>query len=448
MTYFVTRSIQNYFQYPTQTSVSVFVERSQVFPAVTFCNYSPARFDRLIEPFLNYTNSINATNTSDTETFTQEQAFLLRSYLQHQVNTRQSFAEYFFSLDTMLIECFYNTKRCTRDDFINFISSTHGKCYTFNAKSKSTNETSLRYTNDNGGSGKLILRLYAQSHLYVPHITDVDVSAGIVAMIHDNTQLPLIDVAGILLEPGRKHKLGYKKKQYKFLPSPYTYCTTDIPRPMRAMFDQYEGADYAYSQGVCYTLCTQAYIYEECGCVNPYEWSARSIVLRGTSKIAEAPLCNLTDICYPVAGLKITKTSSIWDQYCSHCHQECSTVTFALMKSSIAAPSMPFIYLTKAHVESLSIPLPANWSTNWLSEIQNNYVSLEVVCESNQVENYTEEASVSAVSVLSNVGGHTGLWIGISFLSIMEFIEMLYRLCRYEFHSMKRTLMNKFNNKN
>ncbi|CAF4677200.1 unnamed protein product, partial [Rotaria magnacalcarata] len=181
---------------------------------------------------------------------------------------------------------------------------------------------------------------------------------------------------------------------------------------------------------------------------NPYEWSARSIVLRGTSKIAEAPLCNLTDICYPVAGLKITKTSSIWDQYCSHCHQECSTVTFALMKSSIAAPSMPFIYLTKAHVESLSIPLPANWSTNWLSEIQNNYVSLEVVCESNQVENYTEEASVSAVSVLSNVGGHTGLWIGISFLSIMEFIEMLYRLCRYEFHSMKRTLMNKFNNKN
>ncbi|CAF4485928.1 unnamed protein product, partial [Rotaria magnacalcarata] len=502
MTYFVTRSIQNYFQYPTQTSVSVFVERSQVFPAVTFCNYSPARFDRLIEPFLNYTNSINATNTSDTETFTQEQAFLLRSYLQHQVNTRQSFAEYFFSLDTMLIECFYNTKRCTRDDFINFISSTHGKCYTFNAKSKSTNETSLRYTNDNGGSGKLILRLYAQSHLYVPHITDVDVSAGIVAMIHDNTQLPLIDVAGILLEPGRKHKLGYKKKQYKFLPSPYTYCTTDIPRPMRAMFDQYEGADYAYSQGIRHVLTgkrfssngfhfqsvtypddgfvlkkktiTRArdenyatdsfgsvtrrhrriYIqelsarYEECGCVNPYEWSARSIVLRGTSKIAEAPLCNLTDICYPVAGLKITKTSSIWDQYCSHCHQECSTVTFALMKSSIAAPSMPFIYLTKAHVESLSIPLPANWSTNWLSEIQNNYVSLEVVCESNQVENYTEEASVSAVSVLSNVGGHTGLWIGISFLSIMEFIEMLYRLCRYEFHSMKRTLMNKFNNKN
>ncbi|CAF3341058.1 unnamed protein product [Rotaria socialis] len=448
MIYFVTRSIQNYFQYPTQTSVSIFVERSQVFPAVTFCNYSPARFDRLAGPFLNYLNSINATNTKDTETFTREQYFLLSSYFQHLVNTGQSVSEYFFSLDIMLIECVYNTKTCTHDDFISFISSAYGKCYTFNAKSKSTNGTSLRYTNDNGGSGKLILRLYAQSHLYSPHINEVDVSAGMVTMIHDNTQLPLINVAGILLTPGRKHKLGYKKKQYTFLPSPYTYCTTNIPRPMRAMFDQYEGADYAYSQGVCYTLCTQAYIYEQCGCVSPYEWSARSIVLPGTNKIAEAPLCNLTDVCYTVAGLKITKISSIWDQYCSHCHQECSTVTFALMKSSIAAPSMPFIFATKAHIESLPIPLPANWSTNWLSEIQNNYVSLEVVCESNQVENYTEEASVTAVSVLSSVGGHTGLWIGISFLSIMEFIEMLYRLCRYEFHSMQQIPRNRFNNNN
>ncbi|CAF2128500.1 unnamed protein product, partial [Rotaria magnacalcarata] len=38
------------------------------------------------------------------------------------------------------------------------------------------------------------------------------VSAGMVAMIHDNTQLPLIDIVGIELALGRKHKLGYKKK--------------------------------------------------------------------------------------------------------------------------------------------------------------------------------------------------------------------------------------------
>jgi hypothetical protein len=81
-----------------------------------------------------------------------------------------------------------------------------------------------------------------------------------VAMIHDNTELPLIDVAGIRLTPGRRHKLGYTKKTTYFLPSPYSDCTNDIPPVMQAMFNRYQGADYAYSQGVCYTLCEQAYM--------------------------------------------------------------------------------------------------------------------------------------------------------------------------------------------
>ncbi|CAF3287705.1 unnamed protein product [Rotaria sp. Silwood2] len=443
MIYFVTQSITNYFQYPTQTSVSIFVERSQVFPAVTFCNYAPARYDLLIKPFLNYTNSINATNTNDTTTFTVEQAILLRQFLQVQLNTDQSMIEYFFSLDTMLIECLYNDRYCTAKDFIAFLSSTYGRCYTFNAKTKTTNGSDIKYTNDNGGSGKLILRLYAQSHLYVPLISE-DVSAGMVAMIHDNTQLPLIDVAGLVLAPGRRHKLGYKKKTYQFLSSPYTDCTTKIPLAMKAMFNEYEGADYAYSQGVCYTLCTQAYIYQECGCVSPNEWSARSIVLPGTNTIIQAPLCNATSTCFSTAAVRISKTTSIWDQFCSDCLQECSTAGFTVTSSSIAAPSVQYAYATKTFLESLSVPLPTNWTTNWLNEVQNNFISLEVVCESTQVENYTQQASLSSVDVLSNVGGQTGLWIGISFLSVMEFIEMLYRILRYQFYIIYRAITNKF----
>ncbi|CAF1169446.1 unnamed protein product [Rotaria magnacalcarata] len=360
------------------------VERSQTFPAVTFCNCSSARFDGFIGPFLNYTNSINATNTNDTTTFTPRQAALLRDYLQYRLNTGQSVAEDFLSLDTMLIECFfYNDQTCTGNDFIS---------------------TSLRYTNDNGGSGKLILRLYAQSQLYAPYILE-DVSAGIVAMIHDNTQLPLIDVAGILLEPGRKHKLGYKKKQYKFLPSPYTYCTTDIPRPMRAMFDQYEGADYAYSQGNSYQLL----------CLVAIKNVDVSVLMNG----------QLDQFCYPkrkpsskhlsakqvalVIPMLLLEFQKL-HQYCSHCLPECFTVTCALTTSSVVAPSTRYASSTKAYLESMSVPLSADWSTNWLSEIQNNYVALGVVCESTQVENYTQEASVGPANVLSDVGGHTKLW--------------------------------------
>lgn len=172
MTFFVTESIQNYFQYPTQTSVSIVVDRSQTFPAVTFCNYSPARYDTLIEPFLEFTNALNITNTNDTTIFTLEQALVFREFIRQRLNAGQSVDDVFFTLDILLMNCTYNGETCTSDDFITFLSSVYGRCFTFNAKTKGDNRTDVRNTNDNGGPGKLQLRLYAQSHLYVPYASE------------------------------------------------------------------------------------------------------------------------------------------------------------------------------------------------------------------------------------------------------------------------------------
>ena len=170
MIYFVTNSIMAYFRYPTQTSVSIVVERSQAFPAVTICNYQPVMYDRLIGPFVDYTNTRNLTNTTSTTAFTFEQATYLRDFLQYEVNRNESMEKYFFPLPLMLIECFYNDVPCTVNDFIQFTSSVYGSCYTFNAKLKGSNQSAVRRTTDRGGSGKLQLHLYTQSHLYTPYV--------------------------------------------------------------------------------------------------------------------------------------------------------------------------------------------------------------------------------------------------------------------------------------
>ena len=78
-------------------------------------------------------------------------------------------------------------------------------------------------------------------------------------MLHDNRQLPLIEVAGMAIGPGRKHKLNFRRKRTEFLPAPYTECTGKIPVAMQAMFNRYENANYSYSQIICFTICTQAY---------------------------------------------------------------------------------------------------------------------------------------------------------------------------------------------
>ena len=183
--------------------------------------------------------------------------------------------------------------------------------------------------------------------------------------------------------------------------------------------------------------------YDKCQCVNPYEWSARNIVLSANDTLITAPLCQMDNYCYLTAANQLTNSSDDWDQYCSHCTQACFTADYIITPSASMIASDYSLYLMKTFVETTRVPLPSNWATDWPTHVQNNYIALEVLRQSVLVENYSQDASLSPVDVLSNVGGHTGLWIGISFLSIMELVEMLYRLCRLEFHIIVRKIKNR-----
>ncbi|CAF1034985.1 unnamed protein product [Adineta steineri] len=443
MIFFITQSIQAYFGYPTQTSVSFVVQRSQAFPAVSVCNYAPVRYDLIIDTFLNYTNSRGLTNTTDNSTMTAQQASYIRDFLQYIFNSEQDFKPYLFSLQSMLLNCVYNGQYCNYTDFTPFISSTYGFCYTFNAKMKSNGST-IRQTTDNGGSGKLELGFYAQSQQYFPYVS-ADASVGMMIMVHDNTELPLIEVAGIELAGGRKHKIGYKKRISQLLPPPYSDCTNNISPAMQAMYDRFTNADYTYSQAICTTICIQTYVYQECNCVNPNEVTARTIVIHGTNQLLEALLCNQTDTCFSDATNRITNTDSIWNEFCSECSQACSFVDFTITTSSVSAISTQYAYKYKPLVEQSGVPLPKNWSEIWQTEMQKNYIGVDIVSESTRVEAYTQDASITAVDLISNIGGNTGLWIGISFLSLMELIEMFYRLIRYHCYIFRRRVPDEHN---
>ncbi len=171
MCYFVVEAISDYFQYPTQTSITIAVEWPQDFPAVSICNYSPLRYDRFIGPFLNYTNSLNLTNTNDTTTFTQKEASYIRDFLGYKINRDEPLVDFFYPLSAMLLQCVYNGFPCSATDFTPFNSPSYGLCYTFNGKSNNISGSKIRLNTDYGGKGILLLRLYAQSHEYVPYVS-------------------------------------------------------------------------------------------------------------------------------------------------------------------------------------------------------------------------------------------------------------------------------------
>ncbi|CAF1227990.1 unnamed protein product [Adineta steineri] len=431
MIYFVTESIIAYFQYSTQTSVTVVVEYPQAFPAVTVCNYSPLRYDRFISPFLNYTNARNLTNTTNTTNFTMEQASYIQEFLIYKLNQNESLNDYFYSLDSMMVSCNYNNMPCTTTNFTWFISPLYGLCYTFNALLKSTGQAGLHYNGDNGGNVLLELSFYVHRKQYVPYVSN---GFGMVALVHDNVQMPIIEMTSMLLGPGKHHKLGYAKKTNLFLPAPYTSCNDKINFGMQAMFNQYDDADYGYTQLPCSFACMQAYTYKKCGCGNPFRWSGRTIVLPNTDTPINIELCDIENPCYGVAAIEMMSMQIIWNTYCSDCTLECTYSEFIIQSTSLSAPPPYMIDNIKQFVESSQVPLPEDWNTSYVSEIESNFISFEVAFETTRTEIYSQQPTMAPVDVISNVGGQTGLWIGISFLSLMEIAEMIYRLLRSQCH--------------
>ena len=180
--------------------------------------------------------------------------------------------------------------------------------------------------------------------------------------------------------------------------------------------------------------------YDQCGCVSPFEWAARYVIPRGSTVIIRANLCNVSNACYSEAGDRFQGSASISGDYAASCGLECSRNEFNMKLSSSLAPPQWRLANIKSFVEASSISLPGSWHETWATETQTNYVGIDVICETTRVESYTQQATITAVDVLSNIGGQTGLWIGISFLSLMEVAEMLYRLLRHQCHRIRERL--------
>jgi len=183
--------------------------------------------------------------------------------------------------------------------------------------------------------------------------------------------------------------------------------------------------------------------YQQCGCGNPFRWNVPFSLPFNSDQPLKIPLCQVSNPCYGQAMGQLMNTKSIWTHYCSDCPPECLAIDFNIKLSSFAAPPNFYMSKIKSFVESSDVNLTSTWSSTWMDDIKSSYVSLEVMFETGRTDVYTQQATTTPVDVVSNVGGQTGLWIGISFLSLLEVVEMLYRLIRYECFSARRVVQRR-----
>ncbi|CAF1324566.1 unnamed protein product, partial [Didymodactylos carnosus] len=405
---------RQYYSYPTQTSVQIRLESGMNFPAVTICSGNPFRYDKIRMPLNYYIVQNNISSDPTSMTYFQSVSamfnFILELFNENNIDQIRSYG---FQLDDILLNCTYNGIDCLHNSnkvFVESISITLGNCYTFNAK---TLTQSLYKINDiekglileNG----LVLTLYINSELYTPIY---NYGIGLTAMVHDNVQLPLVKSLGNHFQPGMEHQIIYRKSEVTYLGSPFTPCTTTISADMQALYSTLFGdAQYDYSQSICYELCQQTYIYQQCQCVLPVYFYIKSLMIN--DQLISVNACYIgteQEMCAYRAKQTFVNNISLQVKSCIRCQQQCQIVTFDTDITALKGPTTAqkqFLYQS-VFSQNTTIPLQADFQTNYDSYIDNNYLKLTVICGSQYVTTYQEKTVYTWTALLSDIGGQSG----------------------------------------
>lgn len=158
--------MSQYFAYPTTVNLYAYEEILETFPSVTFCNLNP--FDsgkefvrKILEDELKENNiSSNIIGTEEKPAIFQLNDIMkvLKASVLSSSNDNETYAHSLsFSLDSLLISCYFNGIKCNSSDFVKFYSFEYGSCYTFN---KDQTGYDLKSTSKSGPKNGLSMEIF------------------------------------------------------------------------------------------------------------------------------------------------------------------------------------------------------------------------------------------------------------------------------------------------
>lgn len=327
--------------YEVVVSNQIVSESITEFPSVTICNLNP--FDVATESYtgqylvekLNL-NSILPVITSNNETFSYElvddAASLLKAVASSDKNlTSKQLESLGFTIDTMLISCYFDHVQCNTSAFTWFHDSEYGNCYTFNSLFDSNGRKNPALTTSKTGpTHGLNLEIFTGASGIHDYYT---ISKGIKVAIHQRGVRPLMEYEGVYIGTGSAAYIGFTRNNYSKLSHPFNDCKKNSEKATSSdsLYFNHTLTLSKYSQRLCFEICMQyEKIIPNCGCADP-----------------RIPIADEKQkICHDKLSLNCTKNErdildrlDIGDLCDKYCPDECDSLEYVKTVSSAYYPS-------------------------------------------------------------------------------------------------------------
>ncbi|GMS93465.1 hypothetical protein PENTCL1PPCAC_15640, partial [Pristionchus entomophagus] len=301
--------------------------------------------------------------------------------------------------------CSFNGKECDIEkDFKLHVDPEFGNCYTFNfdvEKNLSSSRAGPMY-------GIRVL-LFVNTSDYM----STSEASGVRLAIHPATQYPFPDTFGYSAPVGFASSFGIKKQRIERLAG-YGDCMQDTHHSAERSI--YEG--YEYNPEGCHRSCFQNRMFEDCDCGDPRfpvpsnrrHCSAFNATAR---KCLESKIGSTGDFHHMTAGMD--------DCECKHA---CSEITYSMTFSTSKWPSGAS---DLGDCEDMT-------ESECKEFYQLNAAMVEVYYEQLNYELLQESEAYGFVNLIADFGGHLGLWMGFSVITVVEvlalIIDILQSFCR------------------
>ena len=370
---------------PTATTISLQRERRLTFPAVTICTLNPVsqaylQERNLLEFIRNVVDFDNGPCMQSLENVTVEEGFDFYTLLRDGRHPAED----------LFLDCQFEGRRCTHADFLLTITRL-GFCYTFNS---GRNGTTVELTDGAGTSHGLQLVLNISQDTYTGSRRQ---EAGVKIAVHQQGVPGEPDDIGIGVPPGRNAFISLRERVVIDKSSNRT-CQDN------AVTYNFLQEEYDYSVSACALDCFFSNIANNCNCTEPDIWTPRDPDLFAVNR-----MCGAEDSC------------CVGEQYYTHqdcvpnCPQLCSYTAYSISTSYSAFPTASAFQL-----ETLGGNIGFDPTDFNLSYLQNNILAVNIYFEDLNVEREITRNSYTIVSLLADIGGQLGLFIGAGILTIIE----------------------------